>query len=179
VANRIEFHIVEKAAPPRVDAIAGVAVGVEVQVGVPATFGNFADRVRLRQYVLPEAIDGVGFGEHARQTDDGDVGAGVASPIAADVRELRRDQRAALRDVAVERFDGADVVAQARYLADHVHAFAALHLVADGDVGRFAVHFRRASHDPFGGDPQPPQVQLFQRVANLLFQATFFHQPSL
>src|SRR5262249_22069934 len=79
----------------------------------------------------------------------------------------------------MQLFDRAHAIAQPRDLADHVHALAALQLVSDVDVGGLAVSVGSASDDALGGDAEPSEIQLLQRIANLLLRPAALDEPPL
>ena len=74
VAHRVEHHVVEEAAPLRIDLVLGGAVGVEVEPPVPAVRRDLGDRVDLVEDVLPVLARRVRLGQDAGDADDRDVG---------------------------------------------------------------------------------------------------------
>ena len=172
VGDRVERHLVEEAAPARVDLVAGAAVGVEVELPVPARLGHFAQHADLFQDVVPVLVGVVGLGQQGAEADDGDVaGLGRFDADLAPFQMLIQDRRAADGDVAVQLVDGLGLVAQGGDLADHVHAVAELLRGFDGDDGAAAV----AVH-ALGGDAQPAHVEVFEDVADLVGGAAFAQQ---
>ena len=73
----------------------------------------------------------------------------------------------------------ADLVTQRRHLTDHVHAFSALALVVDLNIGRRAVGVGRVSPDALRRNPQPPEIEHFERFPNFLFRTPLFDEPPL
>ena len=183
VARRIEFDLIEKPAPARIDLVGRVAVFVIVTPPIPAPFRHLFDGIDPVEDVFPIGREIPRLGQHRAQPDNGDprprplghvgrvgwvgwVGRGRERRQCG--RQHRRRRRAA--DRIVQGGDGCRPLVQVGHLPDHVNAEA--HLI----LARQRHQFRRPRDlaeigiaiDPLGGDPQTPDVEAFQLVAHRL-----------
>ena len=166
VAHRIERHVVEEAAPLRVDLVLGGAVGVEVEAPVPAMRRDLGDRVDLVEDVLPVLAGRVRLGQDAGDADDRDVGrrVGVASDRRLDLVEPALQQRRrAFGDLAMQGLDPRHLRAQGRDLAEHVHALRRAARSAESDSSSA---FRPRRVRPFEAMRSRPRIRS-SRIARL------------
>ena len=172
--ERVERHLVEEAAPLRVHLVARLRIGVVEQCRVPALDRGLAQHRSLAQDQLPVVVRRVRAGQGHADADDGDVrGSRLGAARGVRGRVGLQAPAGALADVGMQLGDGLHAVAQGRDLADHVHAVAALAVLGHHDhlAGRIAV-------EALGGDAQPAEVEILERVADVLDAALLAQQPA-
>ena len=177
VAQRVKGNLGDEPAPSRRDLVWGLRVGVIIKPPVPAVFRYFGDRVDPIQRVLPEPPH-VARPRGERRHADNRNGAGTGLPPPP--RPARfgipsEEGHALLGNLTVKLLDCGERVPQGRRLAEHIQTFGPLRLGTDRRERRT----RPADPiDALGGDPQPPDVQALQRLADLGRRAAFVPQGS-
>ena len=163
-AQRIEGDLVEEAAPLRIHLVARIHVGVEVQTPVPALPRHLPDDADLLDDVVPEAVGVARAGQHHADADHRHIGGRSGLAARFDVGlQLEQALCAARRHVLVQFGTGHDLITHGRHLANHIHAVALLLPGVDRDDLAGVV-----AHAALRGQPQPAQIQILQRVADLL-----------
>ena len=181
VMNRIEGDRREEATPLRHHLVARLRIRVEVKIEVETLAWHLGDRVDLVEDVLPERLDALGSRKQTPHPDDGDID-GAVCPRASARRRFSGDGQPsqalgpALRDLSMQRLDGAQVFLQGRDLSHHVQPFGPLLLIGPRDESPARRACLRTTH-ALRGHSETTEVASLERVTNLVRGPTRGEEP--
>ena len=185
VFDRVEFKLINEAAPFRIGLVGRIAVGIVITAPIPTAFRHFFNRIDAVDDILPIGGKIARFGQDRPHAGDGDARSGTLFDQRA--RGFGRGQRSGqnLGRAYANRFmkcgNRGGRVVQAGGLSDHVDPMLQLIGGGNGNQPRRTLdlaEFRVAIH-PLGGDARTAHVEFFQLVLDLIGVDTRLQQRLL